>query len=397
MTRLSRTAIGVINLYDVDHITPNVADAPRAGTLITVSGKGFSTLDGTFSPLCKMGTTVGKGVFSKLNNELVIICTAVVPESYSACNWLPLEIAINNNDLRWTETSALIKRTNTALILQLGTLSRDQIAGPIQDFDGNTLTSDSLPLKLRSVQLVPTGQISGAYPDGTNITITVNGAGFFESIFMKCRIGGKEVPGVYVTAVLMTCQQPTFTEPIRTTVEVSLDGQVFSRNDVKYYAVGAPKSMKAFYLCSGDSVCEPEKLQVRSSTKVVLQDIAVTFHDLLDTFVGGSWAAPELGNVIMIRPPELSFDNLEIDFSQAPVSGRVLFSGITLLEPRSTATAYKINFNFGIPGSNVLLGPVSVELEVVGGDPVRVRLFRAPPPFTSNRYVYIIIFVNKII
>eukprot|EP01060_Flectonema_neradi_P025404 TRINITY_DN341_c4_g1_i2.p1 TRINITY_DN341_c4_g1~~TRINITY_DN341_c4_g1_i2.p1 ORF type:complete len:7778 (+),score=1455.78 TRINITY_DN341_c4_g1_i2:99-23432(+) len=385
VTRLSRTAIGVINLYDVDFITPNVADAPRAGTLITVSGKGFTTLGGAYSPRCKMGTTVGDGVFKKLNDEWVIICEAVVPESYSACNWLPLEIAINRDDLRWTETSALIKRTNTALILSLGTLSKDEIVGPVHDFRGLIPNPDASPYQYRTIQPVPTGHMSGLYSDGTNITITVNGAGFFESAFMKCRIGGMDVPGVFVTAVLMTCVQPQFSEPNRTTVEVSLDGQVFSKNDVSYYAVGEPTSMKAFYLCDDNSVCDAENLQVRSSTRVVLQDIAVTFHDLLDTFVGGSWAAHRLGSVTMTRPTGLSFDNLEIDFTQAPENGRVLFTGITLLEPRSTEEPYSLSFSYGVPGSDVVLGPVSVLLEVVGGDPVRVRLYRAPPPFTSNR------------
>ncbi|KAJ9444623.1 Laminin-like protein epi-1 [Diplonema papillatum] len=390
LTHFSRTSIAVIPAYDTVSISPDVADAPIAGTLVTVKGVGFTSLRGAFHPACSMGPSVSSGAFELIDGELVVVCTAAVPETYTACNWLALEVATNRADPRWTETGTLVKRINTALILSLSTERRDNgswvaipdpeaavaMPGPLETPWGTGAGGDFQLIK--TVQAVTTG------PFDRSVVVAVHGAGFFESPNVRCSFGANvTAPATVVSAIRLLCLQPRLAEPMRTTVEVTLDGQVFSRNRRPYYAVGDAVAIEAFYTCSPFAdACTSGRLGTVGSGRVVTLDpVVVIFKDSAGTFVGSVWTKGTVGNVSL----QASAGGLPLaggSLSKPPVDGRVVFEDLRLELP--LAGTYTLTLSYSDAELPVPL-VAQLPLTVSGGAPHRIVMLSGPPAYSNNR------------
>eukprot|EP01061_Rhynchopus_euleeides_P004000 TRINITY_DN13324_c0_g1_i1.p1 TRINITY_DN13324_c0_g1~~TRINITY_DN13324_c0_g1_i1.p1 ORF type:complete len:3864 (+),score=1206.32 TRINITY_DN13324_c0_g1_i1:51-11594(+) len=413
----TRTSVAVLNAYDVTGITPNVADAPIATTNITVTGQGFSSLQGQYIPKCMMGDTPSKSAkFVNTPEGLVIVCQADNPTSHSACTWLPLEITLNQAEVRYTATNQLMKRSNTALVLSdgLSTNVSDWIwphtPGPVPTLP-NIIENSAYRADMESAAtgVIPgpttdpfgsapgddqglqrtTQQVCGG-PINVDAVVVVEGAGFFDSPYLKCRFGDKETSGTFVTTMKMLCRQPQTVVPMQTTLEVSLDGQIFSRNNVRYNIVGPATSIEPFFICDtrlGTSCQEQNtanqnmagELVIPSARKVTLLPLVIIFKDAIGTFVGSVWTRDTIGQVAISVRGAVTVD-AESVLSVTPSEGRAVFDQIHLIRPLYGTYTIDISYidSTGQTSSEV-------KFHITGGDPVEVEFSVHPPSFSNNR------------
>ena len=400
VAHMTRTSVAVVNAYDVTFITPNISDAPTATTNVTVFAVGLSTLNGTYAPKCSMGVTESDGEFETVDGVLRIRCPAKKPISHSSCTWLPMEISLTREEDRWTETNLLIKRSNTALILSLGTDVNDftfpstpagylqakeatvTIPGPELNPFGTT-TDD--PFLLQTVQPICGG------PYNVATVVTVLGAGFFESPFLKCKFGDVGVTdGTFLTTMRMLCQQPVHTAPATVSIEVALDGQIFSTYDVAYHLVGDAVSMDAFFTCDPtlpDDCSEQNEDRISSTLEITLQSddlvtlfpLMVVFKDSSGTFVGNVWSKAHKGQVRLSLDRGLN----QADGSEVvgvPTEGRVMFNKIHLRRPLSGQYSIGVTYS-----DEVTEFSASIVFNITGGEPDKIEFAQEPPHFSNNR------------
>ena len=432
VTHTQRVAVALINMYDVSSITPNVSDAPTAGTQILVKGSGFSNYasiagDG---PSCLISNTAVVGKFvpvSKLSDpdfdtatydldnsgELAIVCKSAQPPTYTECVWSRLEVSMSVTDERWTETNTPLQRIDTPLVLSLVTrgaawlyphamtvpttantieddaaravvLEADiEVVGPTGSYNGDARLSDP-----RLVQLVSTG------PFNMSTTIVVSGAGFVETSYTKCLINNTLSPGTFLSNLKMLCSQPVESVPVpfTTTVEVTMDGQMFStkaNSAVPYFAVGEVAALSAFVLCTitpcplldDDDAYVPI---VKSASRVTLEPIAATLLDSIGTYVGGVWSkhdgvTVDEGTVTLILPAGLALASGSV-VTKNVVAGRVVFDSVTVVTP--AAGTYTVTVRYA-KDSMRLVQNVDMRIEV--GDATGTHFAVSPPSYSDNR------------
>ena len=413
VSHMSTLRISVINTYEVfSPVVPNVADAPSAGTIITVTGDGFSDMDKKFNPKCLLGTQVANAWFRYLEGgEIQIICLAAKPtQGYSQCSWVSLEVALNDEDIRWTETKVPMKRIDTPLIMGFGASNYTgswifphdstvpEISNQIELSDYRRLAITT-PLAIPGPEVDPFGgrhpQLIQTLPTGPynkGVVITVKGAGFFESQYSLCHITtfpGKELiyvsPGTYLTAVKMLCYQPPTAKPYIGVIEVAMDGQIYSENGVTYRGVGEAVKMEAFALCSNnpsDPKCMNQIPVNQSSLIVPLPWFACIFRDEMNTFVGSVWARDVLGYVqISSKQSGLNISKDSVT-AVMPSNGSVIFNQLVANMPSAgTYELEMIYYELGVQK----LEPVYVTLEILGGEPTKAKLVTYPTKYANNR------------
>ena len=437
LAHYDRTTVSVVNGYDVLGVNPDVADAPTAGTNVTVYGIGYSKMRGRVTPQCRMGDSLAsRAWFEDLpSGELVIVCTAAVPATHSPCTPVPIEVSLTGGDAakteetRWTETRVWITRSSRVLILPEGGLGTKMnakngswvfphadgalpaVANKIADpAHRATVTQTDLTVSVPGpvtdpYGLVPTKQpllsttqqvCSG--PSGQPVVVTVVGAGFIEASSFMCKFGDREAsPGTYLSAMRALCLQPA-APPQKVVVEIALDGQVFSQTKVPYYIVGPPTDMRAFFHCdaasktaSCDAQTEAHFRTPNDATVVWQNSEAVTtllpitaiFTDVVGTFVGSVWNENRAPGSAQLRlPTSLVVNTGSISKMTVPVeNGRATFSGIELVEPKAGEYSITVRYNSTSDGIWSKVVKVWIEGAIASG----ISFDVTPAAFSNNR------------
>jgi len=230
------TQINVVplNLYAVTRVFPHIADT-TGGTVITVEGEGFAADDYL---MCDFNGTY---VTATLLSSRKLLCVAPAGGD-ERCEGVPLEVTVRAN--QWTKNNVNLRRVATPVITKV--YAEHFAAAGVDNGYGN---------------------LTGGSP------VLLDGVGFQDSPFLTCRFastGSTEVrlartsdrnyvysngqhgifygEAVFVNSSHMRCHQPRFDQPTRgiATVEVTLDGNIYSTSRHRYEVVGQATGIASF-------------------------------------------------------------------------------------------------------------------------------------------------------
>jgi hypothetical protein len=261
-----QVSIVPLSLYAVTALFPNIADT-YGGTVITVSGQGFLNVTGM---QCDFNGTIVPGTFISSQQ---INCVAPTGGD-ERCEGVPLEVSVAPN--QFTNNGVLLRRVSSPRISSVY----------------NSLYSDSP---------------ENAYgPQAGGVNVILIGFGFQFTLYQACRFMASNVVGyayyadidyersngaqgtlyndaIFVNSTMMICRQPAFLEPTSgpATLEVTLDGTVYSRSGNLYEVVGAPAGLLAFRL-NGTTWTYQFNDTYQSGNQVFLQSFTIFVVDIMN-------------------------------------------------------------------------------------------------------------------
>ncbi|KAJ9452165.1 putative uridine nucleosidase 2, partial [Diplonema papillatum] len=205
--KLSRFQVSVMNLYDIDSVSPSVVDG-TGGTLVTVMGDGFpiglNRSDKSLTVACKWGENVNLGTVlspaATVIDAQTVVCRAPKVARFDSCDDVSLEVSVENT-ARFSSNGVSVRHIATAIIEEL---------------------------------LQTSGILDSQVP------ITVVGAGFLNTPYLTCKINNELTSATFVTSSRVLCLHPVTTVPAVTTVEVTLDGSKFTDSRASYAIIGPP-------------------------------------------------------------------------------------------------------------------------------------------------------------
>eukprot|EP00760_Papus_ankaliazontas_P007633 PhM_4_TR1341/c1_g1_i2/m.96537 len=334
LANMTYTKIVMVNLYDVTAATPYVMDG-RGGTIVSVTGVGFK--DFGIAPQCKFGSLdFANGTYV---SPTTIKCVAPALKTFSSCTTNALEISLHGTS-RISASNVGIRHIDTPLIVSL------------------------LPSP------VPNADAQNTHKNAT--WITVSGSGFFDSPYLKCKLDDIVTDAKYVSSVEVLCQQPIRPNASKTTVEVSLDGQMFSVSAIPFLLIGDPVNM---------TVTTAQAVYT-SNLVVKMLDFVVTLFDSAWNKVGPFDVQKPLVDATVISPAGQRL-NISGNFSRITEKGVVTFTNWTAFHP----LAGEYEFRFEVPTSpwttHKLFAQSTVTFLV--GEPQTMEWVREPATFTNNR------------
>eukprot|EP00755_Sulcionema_specki_P011658 Sspe_Gene.7896::Locus_2681_Transcript_1_1_Confidence_1.000_Length_15939::g.7896::m.7896 len=345
LLKLSRLQVLILNTYDIHTISPNLVDG-TGGTLVTVSGVGFPT-GGT--PKCKFGPNVGvgSGTMAWLLNETALVCKAPKVPNYDNCEDVSLEVSFGTTD-RYSDNGVQVRHINLPIVFSV---SPDR---------GSLVPSEP---------------------------ITLQGTGFINTTYVKCMVGGNVTRGTWLSSISMKCEQPTKDTPMKTTVEVTMDGQKFSQSGVAYYIIGKPVKMdysiKDFSAQAGDYYTE------YSTPRTSLRNITIRFYDSAGTFVGIRDEAIRGRNVTIslvsapVAPRGPQYGRLLGTLDKEVSDGEVVFHDLHLILPGAGMYTMSVDFD-NDPDSNSTVPSIGFQFRI-SARATRLAFVQPPTYFSTNK------------
>eukprot|EP00755_Sulcionema_specki_P015350 Sspe_Gene.59133::Locus_32474_Transcript_1_1_Confidence_1.000_Length_7403::g.59133::m.59133 len=261
------TALRLVSflLYEVHSAAPPIADT-KGGTELTVSGSGFTLIDllgpeaaGLYSPQCRVGKS-GEWLPATVVDPSAIKCTtkAVKSSSEQSCEGDPIEVSLYGSTSTFTDNRVGVLRVQSANL------------------------AEAIPTE---------GYWKGTYRNGNPIVVTLKGLGFQQEPLcpecLACRFfstnktttfpsftASGPAMVTYASPHEIRCKQPGEPEGITgasddpSWVDVTLDGQVYSGNPLRFTIIGTPSSLWV----------EPT-ISVRARREVTLDPIKVHVVD----------------------------------------------------------------------------------------------------------------------
>eukprot|EP00760_Papus_ankaliazontas_P016627 PhM_4_TR16815/c1_g1_i2/m.104511 len=203
LNRMTQMQVIAINLYDVVSITPTVVDG-QGGSIVEVHGTGFRVLDPRRVIVCKFGSTYNLNSNATFVNSKLIRCKAPLVKGFDACEGVPLEVSFDDAE-RFTANSVLVRHVNLPTV--------------------------------RSIMPSPRSSLINLKP------LTISGVGFLNTEYLSCWIDGIQVKGTFHQTTQISCMQPNRTRASQTFIEVSLDGQRFTNNQVGFKIIDKAVTM----------------------------------------------------------------------------------------------------------------------------------------------------------
>lgn len=227
-----QVSIVPLNLFAVTALYPTIADT-YGGTIVTVTGEGFANVTVLN---CDFNGTYVVGLYVSSQE---IHCTAPTGGD-ERCEGVPLEVSISES--QFTNNGLLLRRVSSARISDV--YNQAYAAFPPDNAYGSI--------------------VGGAW-------VVLTGFGFQNTLFLACRFssqnqvvysyyadsdytrsggtqGTKFGDVVFVNSTMVLCHQPATSVPTLGTssLELTLDGTVYSRSGNAYEMVGAPVGFQAF-------------------------------------------------------------------------------------------------------------------------------------------------------
>eukprot|EP00906_Rhabdomonas_costata_P016852 RCo024212 len=348
-------------MYSVISVGPQYADM-RGQVTITVTGENFIDPNGTYTfpviPRCKIGSTNGTAQYL---SSTQMLCTTKFMEPSDGCNGDSLEVSF---------------------------------------FDPPMWTADSV-----GVVVVPPVQIIGVSPRVAKLTypwpISITGYGFANSTKLSCvftsafRSNGSayKVSATFVDSRNVTCMSPFLSEPSMladapNTVEISLDGQLWSSNaNTEFQIIGKATTIDAYFSRGGTAY--PTARYAAGARFNALDNIVVNlvdgvsqrcsppyakvchlvpWSDYLSGVLAGAVVNPQLS--LELASAASSSAYLMGQRSASLVNGSGSFVNITLANPLTGSYVLNISLTgIGQPRWVFQLG-----FRVTSGDPVQLLL-----------------------
>ena len=357
-----------LNLFAVTSIFPNIADT-YGGTLVTVQGEGFANLSVVY---CNFNGTIVPGQYVSSEE---IHCTAPSGGD-ERCSGVPLEVTVAPG--QFTNNQVALRRVSSPRISKV---FNQQYGGQIEDAYGS---------------------LSGG------ALVVLEGFGFQNTYYFACRFlapnevgysqfadfdfqysggtqGVRYNNAVFVNTTQVYCKQPPLSEPTQgpATVEVTLDGTVYSRSGLTYEIVGPAQGLLAFTQDSASSWYYNFSSVYTSDARVDLANISIWVVDsqnqrlrLLDSSVtrsisvsmlAGSFVSSRDGSVNLLCvnktaiPTDPNFYSSGQTQNVQTANGFATFSGMYFLSPPAgsytltfieQSAAWEYNFSFVIVVGN---------------------------------------------
>eukprot|EP00760_Papus_ankaliazontas_P031339 PhM_4_TR523/c0_g1_i1/m.38965 len=290
VNKLTSTQVMGFNTWHVRSVSPVVVDG-GGGTTVTVVGSGFRLLESDPSNaivVCNFG-----GYYNRLHNATLInsthlLCTAPLITGFDPCKDVALEVGF-----ACAKCSDIQPRfsSNDVRVRHISMCTLDSILPSNRGF-----------LNFSTTQL------------------TVTGSGFIETPYLKCLIDGVETPAKFDSSKELLCYQPDRPAAKKTTLQVTLDGQIYSQGLV-YYIVGLPNVMQVTWSKSSDNSAldvvavtvggrdYAAVLKRYASPNMPLENIVVTFMD-------------SAGNAVKDRQEALINYTVSVSLASGPTSIR---------------------------------------------------------------------------
>ncbi|KAJ9468467.1 Teneurin-m, partial [Diplonema papillatum] len=401
---LTKTVVATFNMYDVFTISPDVVDAPIAiGTTVTVQGGGFTDLHGLYEPLCRMGEQRSRGTFI---SESVIQCSSEVPDTYSSCEPLSLEVSVTGGEDRFTETTVEVRRIGTPAVFDA--IDPNSNKTTILPKPGPIDASLSIDARHRDLQLVS----AAPFNSPALVDIIIPGAGFLDTDYIACLVLNTTHPATY-SGTTVVCHVTPPAQPTQTVIELTLDGQIFSSDGREFYFVGPPVTLQGFFVCVGtrrvgddvfdcaSTVAEEHlaKVEPDSDGLVTLPKLYFRLLDEAGSFLGAladgaldgtvqlgtSKAPPAADNPLQCAEIVGPFPfTAATALSAQPSAGGVVFESIQGAAPAIGCYAV---FAVYQPASGPPVVSNTVLIKILPGSPKTVGFRVAPSAFSNNRNV----------
>jgi hypothetical protein len=205
-----------------------------------VQGNGFKKL-GSQDIYCSFGGVANRKLSATFINSTFIECQAPRVSTFDPCVAVPLEIAF----------------------------------GGVKSYTSNNILVSQVNIPQVTPFLYKRGPLVHTMP------LAVNGRGFVNTDYLACIIDNEVLQGQFISSTLIFCDPSAKTAAVRTTVEVTLDGQLYSSNAEKYFFVGDPATMSPYW--KGTAPFAPQTNTSKSS--VELPVLHVDFLDAAGTDV----------------------------------------------------------------------------------------------------------------
>jgi hypothetical protein len=271
VNHLTRSSVMTTVLYEVERIEPNVVDG-NGGTIVNVTGNGFADL-GT-DIYCKFGTRVNRQLIATFIDSTRIVCRAPMVTSFDPCVAVPLELAVMGTT-SFTNNQILVTQVNIPQVSNVLPTSR------------GGLTLDE--------------------------PLTIVGSGFINTAYLTCFANGLRYPATFVSSTSVLCQPDSQDQPRNTTLQVSLDGQSFTNNQVYYYFVGPP-SFFAPVMGSPRSFGGKTHGKLTDTGFIADSDVVVPLPKIATTFYDAAYTD------LQSRDTALRGHNLTISLSTRPTA-----------------------------------------------------------------------------
>lgn len=372
-----------LNLYAVTKVFPAIADT-AGGTVVTIEGEGFIN---DASLQCNFNGTL---VAAKFISSREALCTAPVGGD-ERCEGVPLEITIRKD--QWTKNDTPLRRVSSARITKVQTLRwlKDGIDNAYGNLTGGDVVvldglgfQDSAHLACRftsaaggETQIAPFADRDYAYSLGKQ--------------------GIKYNKARFINATRMECDQPAFAKPTKGTssLEVTLDGTVYSRTGQEFEVVGTGVGLSTFREQSLGKWVADTGVQFASSERVDLKNISLfivdemnqrlrnldgsnrniemTLHTFKKQILDNTTKTCDNARTVQGNPVFHSTGKM----SQISSNGRADFGGMYLLKP--PAGTYTIRFTDTSTGWYF-----DHVFSIVVGAPYKIRVCTEPSLLTKN-------------
>ena len=330
-----RPLVVTFALYAVLRVEPPLADA-AGGTALTVTSEGFPESPGP------AGCQFASG--------------ATTPATWVA----------------WNRLTCLAPRVNATAEGCAGE-AVELLLGP------DLATANRVP-----VRRVPTPSVLAVAPRRGYYAraqwVRVRGYGFLGSASLRCRFFAAAHPETvagpgnvrFVSSTEVLCRQPDLTQlgpfPAPSYLEVSIDGQKYSRSLKEYHIVGAA------------SAIEPDQ------TTITVEAAAASGVPALHVYTVDTWGHRVLGYDLgeYRLTAEIKSVGRVVNTSGAVTAfraGVANFPVLALHRPRTGDYALRLRCDLG-PAAGVVVAHATIR--VVEGKPVRLHILRQPSPVTSN-------------
>jgi hypothetical protein len=371
-----------LNLYAVTKVYPHIADTV-GGTVVTIEGEGF--INDEFLR-CDFNGTIVPATYISSREAL---CVAPVGGD-ERCEGVPLEITVKA--AQYTKNNVLLRRVSSPRISKVYAKRRQ--AENTDNSYGNTTGGE---------------------------VVMLEGFGFQDSPFLACRFSSSSettyaryadrdyaysggVQGVrynnarFINATNMECDQPVFSSPTKdtATVEVTLDGTVYSDSRQVYEAVGTPMGLSTFRSPGVGSWVKDDAVVLGSQDRVSLPDITVFVVDSANQRLRNLDSqqrriSMQLTNFSKQVLTNSNFSNCDYPpgeqgnpvfhttgvTSTVTTSGRATFSGMYFLRPPAGT--------FGLTFTDETTGWTYTHLfTITVGAAYRLRMCQEPPRTLNN-------------
>jgi hypothetical protein len=211
-------------LLDVESVEPNVLDR-AGGAVVTVRGAGFRNVSTAF---CKFDSTLARATYVSSN-----AITCVTPISYSSATCLTQTVEVTMNNITYTNNGVTVDRPN-AVVLTAVTPPRLYIDDLVQ----------------------PAVRSFATQAAADSVAVTLVGSGFVSSASATCKFivdpSTTELvvlTATYSSASTYTCAIPRSLAVVTapgSTLQLALDGQIFSTTTQPFSIVGAAAGIEPF-------------------------------------------------------------------------------------------------------------------------------------------------------